>query len=92
MDKVKLERMKNDKGFIAALDQSGGSTPKALAAYGVPETAYSNEKEMFDLVHAMRTRIITGKAFNYLNKRWREKLKECPQPTSYGKKRRFFPF
>ena len=45
MDKVKLERMKNDKGFIAALDQSGGSTPKALAAYGVPETAYSNEKE-----------------------------------------------
>ena len=64
MDKVKLERMKNDKGFIAALDQSGGSTPKALAAYGVPETAYSNEKEMFDLVHAMRTRIITGKAFN----------------------------
>ena len=59
MDKVKLERMKNDKGFIAALDQSGGSTPKALAAYGVPETAYSNEDEMFDLVHAMRTRIIT---------------------------------
>ena len=67
MDKVKLERMKNDKGFIAALDQSGGSTPKALAAYGVPETAYSNEKEMFDLVHAMRTRIITGKAFNSNN-------------------------
>ena len=67
MDKVKLERMKNDKGFIAALDQSGGSTPKALAAYGVPETAYSNEDEMFDLVHAMRTRIITGKAFNSNN-------------------------
>lgn len=64
MDKVKLERMKNDKGFIAALDQSGGSTPKALAAYGVAENEYSNEDQMFDLVHAMRTRIITCKAFN----------------------------
>lgn len=64
MDKIKLERMKNDKGFIAALDQSGGSTPKALAAYGVSENEYSNEAEMFDMVHAMRTRIITGKAFN----------------------------
>ena len=64
MDKIKMERMKNDKGFIAALDQSGGSTPKALAAYGIAETEYSNEKEMFDLVHAMRTRIMTGKAFN----------------------------
>lgn len=64
MDKVKLERMKNDKGFIAALDQSGGSTPKALAAYGVAENEYSNEDQMFDLVHAMRTRIITCTAFN----------------------------
>ncbi|AGT43337.1 fructose-1,6-bisphosphate aldolase [Treponema pedis str. T A4] len=64
MDTVKLERMKNDKGFIAALDQSGGSTPKALAAYGVAETEYSNEEQMFDLVHKMRTRIITSKAFN----------------------------
>ena len=64
MDKIKMERMKNGKGFIAALDQSGGSTPKALAAYGVAESEYSNEKEMFDLVHAMRTRIMTGKAFN----------------------------
>ncbi len=64
MDLVKLERMKKDKGFIAALDQSGGSTPKALAAYGVSETEYSDEKQMFDLVHAMRTRIITAPAFN----------------------------
>ncbi len=58
-----LQRMKHDKGFIAALDQSGGSTPKALAIYGVPESAYSGEEEMFDLVHQMRTRIITSPAF-----------------------------
>jgi fructose-bisphosphate aldolase, class I len=50
-------------GFIAALDQSGGSTPKALRQYGVPEDAYSTEDEMFDLVHQMRTRIITSPAF-----------------------------
>ncbi len=64
MNQEQLNRMKNDKGFIAALDQSGGSTPKALAAYGVAETEYSNEKEMFDMVHAMRTRIMTADAFN----------------------------
>lgn len=52
------------KGFIAALDQSGGSTPKALRNYGVNEDRYSNEAEMFDLVHAMRSRIITADAFN----------------------------
>jgi fructose-bisphosphate aldolase class I len=50
-------------GFIAALDQSGGSTPKALAHYGVPESAYSGDEEMFDLVHRMRTRIITSPSF-----------------------------
>ncbi len=64
MNKAQLEKMRNDKGFIAALDQSGGSTPKALAAYGVKEDAYSNEAEMFDMVHAMRTRIIKAPAFN----------------------------
>ena len=64
MDKQKIERMRTGKGFIAALDQSGGSTPKALAAYGIGKEAYSNESEMFDMVHAMRTRIITSKAFN----------------------------
>ncbi len=64
MNKAQLEKMRNDKGFIAALDQSGGSTPKALAAYGVKEDAYSNEEEMFDMVHAMRTRIIKAPAFN----------------------------
>ena len=64
MDKQKIERMRTGKGFIAALDQSGGSTPKALEAYGVGKDAYSNESEMFDMVHAMRTRIITSKAFD----------------------------
>lgn len=52
------------KGFIAALDQSGGSTPKALAQYGIPESAYNGETEMFKKVHEMRTRIITAPAFN----------------------------
>jgi len=56
--------MKTGKGFIAALDQSGGSTPKALLQYGIPEDSYSNDEEMFDLVHAMRTRIITCSAFD----------------------------
>lgn len=58
-----LEKMASAPGFIAALDQSGGSTPKALRLYGVEEDAWSNEEEMFDLVHQMRTRIITSPAF-----------------------------
>lgn len=60
----KLEKMRNGKGFIAALDQSGGSTPKALKLYGVNEDEYSNEAEMFELIHKMRTRIIKSPAFN----------------------------
>lgn len=63
MNKVQLERMKSDPGFIAALDQSGGSTPKALLGYGVAETAYQNDEAMFDLIHQMRTRVITSPAF-----------------------------
>jgi len=59
-----LEAVKNRPGFIAALDQSGGSTPKALGLYGVTEDAWSNDDEMFDVVHAMRTRIMTSPAFN----------------------------
>lgn len=59
-----FSKIKNDNGFIAALDQSGGSTPKALKNYGVDESAYSNEDEMFALVHEMRSRIITAPAFN----------------------------
>jgi fructose-bisphosphate aldolase, class I len=64
MNQSQLDRMKNGKGFIAALDQSGGSTPKALEAYGVMGDSYSNEDEMFDQVHQMRTRIITSPAFS----------------------------
>jgi fructose-bisphosphate aldolase class I len=64
VDEQQLNKVANDAGFIAALDQSGGSTPKALRLYGIEETAYSNEAEMFDLIHQMRTRIITSPAFN----------------------------
>ena len=64
MNELQAKRMSEGKGFIAALDQSGGSTPKALAAYGVYEDKYSNEEEMFDLVHQMRTRIIKSPAFS----------------------------
>ena len=63
MNQEMLERMKNGKGFISALDQSGGSTPKALRTYGVTEDQYSSEEEMFDLVHAMRTRIMTSPSY-----------------------------
>lgn len=59
-----FDLIKNGKGFIAALDQSGGSTPKALALYGVPEDSYSGEEEMYDLIHKMRTRVMTAPAFN----------------------------
>ena len=62
MDEMRT-RIREGRGFLAALDQSGGSTPKALAAYGIEEDAYEGEEEMFDLVHAMRTRIITSSAF-----------------------------
>jgi fructose-bisphosphate aldolase class I len=63
MNDEQRERMRDGKGFIAALDQSGGSTPKALAAYGIGEDRYHSEAEMFDLVHEMRTRVITSPAF-----------------------------
>lgn len=63
MNTKQLEQMKSAKGFIAALDQSGGSTPKALKAYGIDSDAYKNDDEMFNLVHQMRTRIIKSQAF-----------------------------
>ena len=65
MNAKQFEQMKNSKGFIAALDQSGGSTPKALKLYGVTEDQYSNEEQMFDLIHQMRTRIIKSPAFSH---------------------------
>jgi fructose-bisphosphate aldolase class I len=62
--KRQLQKMKTQPGFIAALDQSGGSTPKALGLYGINEDAWSNEDEMFAVVHQMRTRIITSPSFS----------------------------
>jgi fructose-bisphosphate aldolase class I len=64
LNEKQLQKIKSHPGFIAALDQSGGSTPKALALYGIKKDAWSNEDEMFALVHEMRTRIITSPAFN----------------------------
>ncbi len=63
MSGAQLDKVRTGQGFIAALDQSGGSTPKALRLYGVEESAYSSEDEMFDLIHQMRSRIITSPAF-----------------------------
>ncbi len=64
MNREQLEKIRLGDGFIAALDQSGGSTPKALKLYGIGEDQYSNEEEMFDRIHEMRTRIITSPAFD----------------------------
>jgi fructose-bisphosphate aldolase class I len=64
MDATQLEKVRVGRGFFAALDQSGGSTPEALAEYGIAESRYGSEEEMFDLVHAMRTRVITSRAFD----------------------------
>jgi fructose-bisphosphate aldolase, class I len=64
MNEQHLHKVRFDRGFIAALDQSGGSTPRALELYGVPEDAYSGDDEMFALMHEMRSRIITSPCFN----------------------------
>lgn len=63
MNTEQLEKIRTGKGFIAALDQSGGSTPKALKLYGIRERDYANEDDMFDLIHQMRARIMTSPAF-----------------------------
>lgn len=64
MNQKQLDKLRDNKGFIAALDQSGGSTPKALRLYGIGEDKYNSEEEMFDLVHKMRTRIIKSPSFS----------------------------
>jgi len=64
VDTTQFQKVRTGRGFFAALDQSGGSTPKALAEYGISRDEYSSEAEMFDLVHAMRTRVITSPAFD----------------------------
>ena len=63
-NQAQADKIRDGKGFIAALDQSGGSTPKALNLYGVSEDAYASDAEMFDLVHAMRSRIVSAPGFN----------------------------
>ena len=63
MNQEQLEKVRTGQGFIAALDQSGGSTPKALKLYGIEESAYDGDDEMFDLIHQMRSRIITSPSF-----------------------------
>ncbi|MFT4193326.1 fructose bisphosphate aldolase [Ottowia sp.] len=64
MNQAQLDKVAQGQGFIAALDQSGGSTPKALRLYGIEESSYSGDAQMFDLVHAMRSRIVTSPAFD----------------------------
>ena len=64
MNQQQLDQVTSGKGFIAALDQSGGSTPKALKLYGIEESTYSGDAQMFDLVHAMRSRIVSSPAFD----------------------------
>jgi fructose-bisphosphate aldolase, class I len=64
LNEQQVQKMRSHPGFIAALDQSGGSTPKALALYGIKEDAWSNDDEMFAIVHQMRTRMITSHSFN----------------------------
>lgn len=64
MNSDQIEKIRNGNGFIAALDQSGGSTPKALLLYGIDESEYSGDEAMYDLIHEMRSRIITSPAFN----------------------------
>ena len=64
MNDQQLDKIRNTDGFIAALDQSGGSTPKALRLYGIDESAYSCDDEMFSIVHEMRTRIVTSPSFD----------------------------
>ena len=63
MNNEMYEIIKNRQGFIAALDQSGGSSSKTLKAYGIPESEYSTEEEMFNLIHEMRKRVFTSKSF-----------------------------
>ena len=74
MNSDQFNKAQRGAGFIAALDQSGGSTPKALKLYGVEESAYSNDAEMFALVHQMRERIVTSPA-------WRNSATAAASPT-----------
>ena len=88
------EHMCNGRGFVAALDQSGGSTPKALRRYGIAEDAYRDEEEMFDLVHEMRERIVTSRPSTVTGswprscsrRPWTAASWGCPPPTTCGRR------
>ena len=101
MDKqAMMDQMAHKPGFIAALDQSGGSTPGALKAYGIPETAYSGEDEMYRLVHEMRVRIITAPSFGgdkvigaiLFERTMDGEAERMPVPTYLWEKRGVVPF
>ena len=96
MNQEQLNRMHSAKGFIAALDQSGGSTPKALRLYGIKEDQYNGEEAMFDLIHQMRSRIITSPTFTSEHILaailFEMTMKVSILPTIYGKRKVFCQF
>jgi fructose-bisphosphate aldolase class I len=100
MDARQYEKVKSSRGFIAALDQSGGSTPKALSLYGIKPEAYSGDQQMFDLMHAMRTRIVKSPAFDgnrvlaaiCSSKPWIAKSTAVEPPTTCGRSSKVVPF
>lgn len=94
MNQKQLERMSGGKGFIAALDQSGGSSPKALQRYGIEPGAWSSDEEMYDLMHEMRTRMMKSPSFDnrilgaiLFETPWTVRWTEKTPPTSCGKKK-----
>ena len=100
MNTEQLERMKYGKGFIAALDQSGGSTPTALANYGIEASQYNSEEQMFDLVHQMRTRMLANDVFNssrilgaiLFKQTMRSKIDNIPTADYLWKTKKIVPF
>jgi len=100
MDQAQLDKVTNGRGFIAALDQSGGSTPKALRLYGIEEDAYDGDAEMFDLIHQMRTRIMTNEAFGgdrvlgaiLFEQTMDREVEGVPTPTYLWEQKQVVPF
>lgn len=100
MNKEQLQQMSQAPGFVGALDQSGGSTPKALKAYGIEKDAYKNDEEMFELIHQMRTRMITSPAFAtnkviaviLFERTMRGTIEGMPTADFLWEKRRIVPF